>query len=569
MPRSSGSSSERRLRSATPSFPQKKSIAFLDRILQENAELRARLPPSESPPVKSTPAPSHHDPIPKDDEDAAQNQILEESDWFAHTRSSDTPIWIGEIADAAFATRFRQFASSSKAPSHIPRTQFASDDAIRGLAATSPPWPSPPCARLLIETALQFLRHNYHIVRRSEVLSLSTSGFDHSGQGTNPASTAKMWALFAIGELRSSKCLNMDNNFPGLAYFAVASDAIHPELREHRVRVWWSVYILDRFLSSKIGLPLLISDDDISVDMPSTNSTLNSGDFGDHVHFMAVVRLAKIAGNISRSLYVRTPQRGTFLQRVERIREELNQWRDQLLEHMKHYFTGGSDSGMYSLPATSPLQLTFNQSLILATRPVLLFVFRRHIEGSVASAADGSLPGHTLEVAEACIRSARQSYQLLSQSWVSGDSHIFNYSYVQHLFSAAVILAIAGALGRETSQNDNDEFNLASGFLQQLERNGHFAAMEFYSHIKEIRSTLERLRSIDGSLLPSENPGSQHSVQASKSRFSDQTLTVTSSYDHGLHFVDDLPLDLSFLDDWIYENVLQQLCWEEQLPSHD
>lgn len=153
---------------------------------------------------------------------------------------------------------------------------------------------------------------------------------------------------------------------------------------------------------------------------------------------------------------------------------------------------------------------------------------------------------------------------------MNGDFHVFNYSYVQHLFSAAVILAIAGALGRETSQNDNDEFNLAAGFLQQLEQNGHFAAMEFYSHIKEIRFTLERLHSIGGSLLSSENSGPQPSVQASQLTFSDQTLTVTSSYDdHGLQFVDDLPLDLSFLDDWIYENALQQLCWEEQLPSHD
>lgn len=202
------------------------SPSFLDRILQENAELRARLPPSESPPVNPASTPSHHGLMPNDDEDASQNQILEESDWFAHTRSSDTPIWIGEIADAAFATRFRQFASSSKTPSHIPRTQFASDDALRGLAATAPPWPSPACARLLIETALQFLRHNYHIVRRSEVLALSTGGFDYVGHGISPASTAKMWALFAIGELRSSKCLNMKNNFPGLAYFAVASDAV-------------------------------------------------------------------------------------------------------------------------------------------------------------------------------------------------------------------------------------------------------------------------------------------------------------------------------------------------------
>ncbi|RSL59948.1 hypothetical protein CEP54_007027 [Fusarium duplospermum] len=343
-----------------------------------------------------------------------------------------------------------------------------------------------------------------------------------------------------------------------------------PELREHRVRVWWSVYVLDRFLSSKIGLPRLISDDDISVDLPSTNPVLNSGDFGDHLHFVAVVRLAKIAGNISRSLYVRTPQRGTFLQRVEKIREELGQWRDQLLDHMKLDFTRGNDSDGYSQPVTSPLQLTFNQLLILATRPVLLFVFRRHIEANTATISDSSLPGHALEIADACIRSARQSCQLLSQCWVNGDFHVFNYSYVQHLFSAAVILAIAGALGRKTSQNDNDEFNLAAGFLQQLRQNGHFAAMEFCSHIKEIRSTLERLRSTDAPLVTSENSGPQPSVQTFQSTFSDQTMSASGSHDDdGLQFVDDLPLDLSFLDDWIYENALQQLCWEEQLPSND
>jgi len=64
-----------------------------------------------------------------------------------------------------------------------------------------------------------------------------------------------------------------------------------PELREHRIRVWWSVYIVDRLLSSKIGLPLLISDDDISVDLPCNSPDLNSDDFGDHSHYLAVVCL--------------------------------------------------------------------------------------------------------------------------------------------------------------------------------------------------------------------------------------------------------------------------------------
>lgn len=199
--------------------------SFLDRILQENAELRAR----EAQLSQATPAntPWQHNSTPNDGQNAAGNQILEECDWFAHTGTSDTPIWIGEISDSAFATRFRQFASSSQAPCHIPRTQFASDDAICGLAGTTPAWPSPSRARLLAETARQFLQRNYHIVRQSEVLPrLRTSSFDEESTGASYITRAKMWALFAIGELRSSRCPSSANNIPGLAYFSAASNAI-------------------------------------------------------------------------------------------------------------------------------------------------------------------------------------------------------------------------------------------------------------------------------------------------------------------------------------------------------
>lgn len=134
-----------------------------------------------------------------------------------------------------------------------------------------------------------------------------------------------------------------------------------PELREHRIRVWWSVYILDRLLSSKIGLPLLISDDDISVDLPSNGPSLTSENFGDHSHFLAIVRLAKIAGNISRSLYVRTPQHGTFLQRVARIREELDHWKAELPDQAKVSFSRTDETEEHSQSAISRLKVSFNQ----------------------------------------------------------------------------------------------------------------------------------------------------------------------------------------------------------------
>jgi hypothetical protein len=147
---------------------------------------------------------------------------MEESDWFLRTSTSDTPIWIAEISDAAFATRFRQVASSSPAPSHIPRSTYISDDDPFYSATTTPSWPSPPRAKMLIEAALQFLQKNYHVVRRSEILPSIASG--RGGQASRPVRAVKMWALFALGELRASKGVDPTRDFPGLAYFKVASE---------------------------------------------------------------------------------------------------------------------------------------------------------------------------------------------------------------------------------------------------------------------------------------------------------------------------------------------------------
>uniref|UniRef100_A0A0B7KI93 Zn(2)-C6 fungal-type domain-containing protein n=1 Tax=Bionectria ochroleuca TaxID=29856 RepID=A0A0B7KI93_BIOOC len=587
--------------------------SFLDRILQENADLRALQHPAEQSARKpekdtwDTPAISHSD------HESVEKQSIQGSDWFTHIRTSDTPIWIGEISDSAFATRFRQFASFSQTPCHIPRTQFVSDEALHSLATAHPSttWPSLSRARLLVETALRFLRHNYHIVRRSEVFStLRATDFNQ----ISLHSKAKLWALFAVGELRSSKCLTATGHLPGLAYFAMASDAIRiinerpqidvietvllltnrrhsactfvgtalrlatimglhikigsasipdPEIREHRVRLWWSVYIIDRFLSSKIGLPLLISDADISIDLPSTNSALNPEDFGDHLEFVATLRLAKIAGHISRSLYVRTPQqRGTFLQQVAQIQEELNQWNELLPSQLKPHFGHSSDSERQLQP-TTVLHLTFNQLLIVATRPLLLFVFRHHIDERSSTGTELPIPDQTQCIIDACISAARQSCDLLSQCWVNGEFHIFDYFYVQHLFSAAVILAIAGALGRDTSQEEIDEFNLAAGFLQQLEQNGNHAAMEFYAHIQEIHSTLRKLRSTSSLSTSPENALPHYASSSAQFVPGEKRLAVGSLADfgHDLQTTDETVLDVSFIDDWIYEDALEKLCW--------
>jgi hypothetical protein len=136
---------------------------------------------------------------------------------------------------------------------------------------------------------------------------------------------------------------------------------------------------------------------------------------------------------------------------------------------------------------------------------------------------------------------------------------------VQHLFSATVILAIASTLGLDTSTNDRDEFDITAGFLQQLEQNGNPAAMEFYSHIKEIQITLETWRSTY--CQPNALPTTQDlgSAEIFQSAMANQPLEVPVLHNTelGIHAADGSPLNLSFLDDWIYDNALQQICWQE------
>ena len=75
---------------------------------------------------------------------------------------------------------------------------------------------------------------------------------------------------------------------------------LSPVEREHRKRVWWTLYTLDRLCSSNLGYPLLISDSVIDVELPTNEglSPTELEEFTDPSHLVANVKLAKITGQI-------------------------------------------------------------------------------------------------------------------------------------------------------------------------------------------------------------------------------------------------------------------------------
>lgn len=122
----------------------------------------------------------------------------------------------------------------------------------------------------------------------------------------------------------------------GLNYNVPRSQNLHPVEREHRVRIWWSIYMLDRFWGSKAGFPVQIHDDDVHVDPPSNLlSDTHPELFADSAYQIATVDLARIIGNTTREIYSRKKSTESFLQREQKLLIQLKQWVQTLPENLR------------------------------------------------------------------------------------------------------------------------------------------------------------------------------------------------------------------------------------------
>jgi len=154
--------------------------------------------------------------------------------------------------------------------------------------------------------------------------------------------------------LRLSIMLGLHRKIPG-------NSPLTPPEREHRIRVWWTVYILDRLMSSKVGLPTMIQDKDIDVQSPSKNglSQHEMEDFYDPAYLVNQITLSRITGNVLGNIYHTQPDRAnTFVRGVQTTLTSLRNFHENLppLLRLDH-----NNSPMYLNRSVASLHLHFNQ----------------------------------------------------------------------------------------------------------------------------------------------------------------------------------------------------------------
>ncbi|KAK3680420.1 fungal-specific transcription factor [Podospora appendiculata] len=261
--------------------------------------------------------------------------------------------------------------------------------------------------------------------------------------------------------------------------------------REHRRRVWWSVYSLDRILTVKSGNPITIHDEDIGVHLPSALPH-------DPAYCPALVlrhytELSRILGTITQAIYRRssTPQSGRRLMAaVQAIVLALSRWRAALPDELRF------DPARLSISRESVSTFShYYQCINMTARPLLFHVVQQRLRDKVKDKPwkDG-LSTTTVRVIDMCIRAAQDTVNMMTIARQRDLVATYGYMDGEHVFSAAIVLVMV-CVAFPASEANTTAMNAGLELLRGMAERGN-------SHMAARYELLVRLRSAGPGLGP-------------------------------------------------------------------
>jgi len=312
------------------------------------------------------------------EESAVQNPLVDQQARFV--THSGNQVYIGEANCTSFSSRLRQVVLSTTDETYVIRTHFIEDSTILEACNSVTPLPPRPVASMLMESAFNTIGQCFHLTRKS----IARRNLDRAYQCLIlEVDMCIIYALLALGEVFSPGWGNT-STFPGLRYWANVRKMMrviperpsieHVEVsvmtalyclsmnrrysayreigaalrqsiniglhqkfkdgtrdaasREHRKRVFWCVYNVDRMIASKSGYPASIQSDEIEVDFPNDEglTDVELGDLGNADYHNASIRLGRLVGRTNYYVYSRVHFGLSFFKRVQSVFSDLSSW---------------------------------------------------------------------------------------------------------------------------------------------------------------------------------------------------------------------------------------------------
>ncbi|KAF3025260.1 hypothetical protein E8E15_006274 [Penicillium rubens] len=206
-----------------------------------------------------------------------------------------------------------------------------------------------------------------------------------------------------------------------------------PSQSAHRLRLWWTVYMLDRRLSSGLGLAAGADERQLRTELPG-----NAMGFQSPVALSINVRIARITDDIMSTLYGnKSITQVELVQKIQQILQELHD-------------TGRSFPKSLMLDFNRPLQ----SAIILCTRPILLQRARFEAQSKQQSQSPDPAPSMLLRLCDTCDEAATRSLAILESLRRQQTIPRYGFFDLDATFSAAFVLVMSGNLAAERRLQD-------------------------------------------------------------------------------------------------------------------
>ncbi|KAH7009725.1 hypothetical protein EDB80DRAFT_412636 [Ilyonectria destructans] len=202
----------------------------------------------------------------------------------------------------------------------------------------------------------------------------------------------------------------------------------------HRGRcIWWTVYALDRRLSSIMGVPDSIRDEEITAKFPLIED--DTAMTALLIHF----RISRLLGNVISTVYSSHQEvKKAFVATTRTVLTGIGDLAEELIPF--------SDRGFGEISRVSAhLNLAYHQCIILTSRPVLFYLLKQRMKNTCES-KNLPLSSSIRGLLQVCIDSAVQIATILAQLQQCDLLDAFLPFDLESAFSAAFVLVMASSI---------------------------------------------------------------------------------------------------------------------------
>ncbi|KAF2143961.1 uncharacterized protein K452DRAFT_150693 [Aplosporella prunicola CBS 121167] len=234
-------------------------------------------------------------------------------------------------------------------------------------------------------------------------------------------------------------------------------------------RAWWTVYVLDREMTSLMGLPQSINDDDLHPDLPTF-----SGSVQRTAALGMQIKLSRVIASINRGVYGFDGKLNSkFLLSTKAALADIADLADELRNsfplHLDNPISGVSRTSAY-------LHLLYHQCVVLATRPLLFCFLKIRLESPNSSLDLQNTSQSVWNLTKMCVESAQQMVNVLHCVRAQGLLETFLPFDLESLSVSTVALQLARAVDSRLSENYTLWLHQAWSIFEEMVTDGNVVA---------------------------------------------------------------------------------------------